>query len=521
MNLKKISASFFQILLATLVLFLMLEGVFRFVGTPGARRFVEKVVVREKLTRWKPKDEVRIFAFGESTMHGAQYGPASNPARWLEAYLKDFLPGKKIRVVNFSRLGGSSEFALSAFKNTVYYKPDIAIFYKGHNLFLPKCHKRDVLAEKSTLGFRFNRLLRQSYFIASMMRWGTAVQMRLTKDRPDEDQMGTHSIETSLPTGIPLKAFRRDDPYYQENIEYFKGNILKIGELAALKKIHVLFFKPVSNLKDFPPGESYHKKNLTPENHARWESAYQEGRYLEAYRIDREYAELAFRLGEVYFKKGDYPRAKRFFRAARDWDALVIRAPKEIPAFLEELRKERGWVVVDTEKVLTPKVQGGILGSPVVEDNVHLSIEGHSLVGRLAAEEIADQNWIAPKKEWHFEAERPFDAIAQELGIDRAFLVEGHLKVAGYLGSRFEARGRAARRALHLDPENPRALRHLAWSYWMRGERGKAIPVYQKLKRVDPGALEGILDDQADIRSVFLQHRLSEDWISRGKGKLG
>ena len=103
---KKIIRSILQILFATIILFLCLEGLFRLIGAPGGSKFVEKVVIEDHLTNKKPKGEYRIFTYGESTMHGAHYGPTSSPAKWLKAYLQDLLPHKNIRVVNFARGAG-------------------------------------------------------------------------------------------------------------------------------------------------------------------------------------------------------------------------------------------------------------------------------------------------------------------------------------------------------------------------------------------------------------------------------
>ena len=66
----------------------MLEGLARLTGQPpGASRFAERIIIKQHLTLKKPKGEFRIFAFGESTMHGAHYAPVSSPAQWLEKYL--------------------------------------------------------------------------------------------------------------------------------------------------------------------------------------------------------------------------------------------------------------------------------------------------------------------------------------------------------------------------------------------------------------------------------------------------
>ena len=61
-----------QVLLATLLLFVILETVFYLFSFPqGASRFVEQIIIKESLSPKKPKGQFRIFTYGESTMYGA------------------------------------------------------------------------------------------------------------------------------------------------------------------------------------------------------------------------------------------------------------------------------------------------------------------------------------------------------------------------------------------------------------------------------------------------------------------
>ena len=59
---KNFSKTTLQILFSTVLLCLILEGFFRLAGTaPGAGRFVEKIIIKEKLSPKKPAGEFRFF----------------------------------------------------------------------------------------------------------------------------------------------------------------------------------------------------------------------------------------------------------------------------------------------------------------------------------------------------------------------------------------------------------------------------------------------------------------------------
>src|SRR3989338_3172133 len=511
-----------QLLLSTLLLFAFFEGVFRLFGASGGGRFIERIVIHEHLSLRKPKDEFRIFTYGESTMRGAHYSPVSSPARWLQVYLKDFLPDRKIRVVDFSRLGAGSDFVHRAFRDTIPYQPDLALFYVGHNAFLPGNRKDQILTKRMKSRSRFNRWTRRSYFISGVYRWMIAWRSKFGPAVP-EDKFEFSVIETPLP-GVKLEdLIPRNNPSYLENIDFFRENILQILTLGEKHKIPILFFKPVCNLKDFAPTYSVHMKKLSAEELSQWEDLYEAGKrnqtqanwneavelYTQAYTIDSTYADLSFRLGQAYFIKGSLAEARRLFEEARDNDALPVRTTKEILGGLEEFARAGKLTLIDTEKVLVSEAPGGILGEPIIADNVHLSIKGHSLLGRLMAEKIAKRDWIAPKSNWRFDQARPYDEIAKELGVSQHLQVSADLRMVSYFGTRFENKIRFAKHALEIESHKPRALRYLAWTYWMMGEKKKALEVYRRLEQLDPSSLEEIFKAQPDIATAFknISHR--------------
>lgn len=511
-SMKKLFGHIGGFLGSTLALLFFLEVLFHFIGAPGASRHIEKVLIEAHLGSRKPSGEFRIFTYGESTMHGSHYGPVSNPARWLEAYLKDFLPDHKIVVVNFARMGSSSEFAYGSFRDTLTYKPDLAIFYLGHNDFLRGNRKDHVQAERRMIRYQLRNFIRKSWFFSTGAKWVVSWRMKLKKEKP-EVALESDVIEMP-PLGIGTQnATPSHEPFYWENLEFFRENILAILKLARRKGVKALFYKPVSNIKDFSPFHSVHMRPLTAEELARWEKYFEEGKKKleagnweearpvlgQAYALDPTYAELCFRLGRGYFEAGELVKARKFLEEARDRDAIIFRATTDVVSVLEKLGREEGLNLLDTEKVILPEALGGIPGEPVIEDNVHLSLRGHSLVGRFTAREIANQNWIAPKEAWRFERERAYGEIARDLGIDEELLFSAYLQMVNYFGSRFDNRIRYAEKALELKPDHPRALRYLAWTCWLKGEKDRAMSVYRRLGGVDPEALREVLRLQPEI----------------------
>lgn len=523
---KKFFKILFQVSTSTIGLLFVLEMICRLAGqAPGAGRFVERIVVREGLTPKKPKGEFRIFAFGESTMHGAHYAPVSSPARWLEKYLHDFLPDRKIRVINFARLGRGAFFAARTLRETLVYKPDLIIVYLGHNSFLPENRKDHIEARARKWNSIFREACKKSSFSSTVYRWFVRLQIRRHQDRP-EDRIESYVIE-SPPLGYGTENVTpRNTPFYRENIEFFKHNLLNLLRAARKNRIPILFLKPASNLKDFAPYYSLHMRDLNPRELARWEKFYERGRekekqgnlkgafgdYLRAYKLDPTYAELSFRLGQIDYGKGNFEKAKKFFEEARDNDAIIFRATNEILQVYDDLKRTENIELVETEKILLPEVPHGILGEPVIEDNCHFSLKGHARVGHQVAEEIAKRNWLAPQAEWQFRRERPYEEMAKELGIDPELLFSADLKMVHYFGSRFPNRLRYARKALEIHPEDPRALRHLAWSYWLAGEKEKAFRVYREIKQVDPKIVDEIFAGHKDLESSF------EDYEASGSG---
>jgi len=516
---KKILRYIFQSLASTCLLLLLLEGAFWGLGFPqGASDFIERTIVQQHLSLRKPVGQYRIFVYGESTIHGCGYAPTSSPVKWLEAYLKDFLPGRDIKVVNFGRMGEGSDFIVQAFLDTLQYKPDLAIFYLGHNIFSPDSRVDFVKKSEAEAGHRIKRWFCKSRLISAVIR--ETIKLKIKRhSRKTQDRMGDSKIETvaSFLGEANEKEIIPGSPAYLENLQYFKKNIETILKAGDRKHVPVLFMKPVCNLKDYPPSHSVHLKTLSGGELKQWDELYRRGEeaakkgddlqaldlFEKASTIDPTFADLSFRLGGLYFQKGEIEKARSFFEQARDNDALIRRATKDILRVFDDLAQQKQIHFFDTEKALLPEAPGGILGWPLIEDNVHFSIEGQSLAGRGLADEIAKNNWIAPRSEWRFDHERTKEEISKELGISNKTIFLNYGSVISYLGRRFDLRLEFAQRAQVLFPDHPVALRQLAWGYWLTGDKDKALDIYKQLGKKDPLALEAVFLAQPEIKQAY------------------
>lgn len=516
---KKILLAISQAFLSTCVLLLLLEGAFYVLGFPqGTSDFIERAILQQKLELRKPAGQYRIFVYGESTVHGAGYAPTSSPVKWLDAYLRDFLPGRDIKVINFGRMGEGSDFIAQAFSDTLQYKPDLAIFYLGHNTFFPSSRVDSVKKNEARFSYRLKRLFGKSRLISAVIRQNIKFKIQ-RHAKETQDVMGDPRIEvTSFPFGKEnTNVTLPGGPLCQENIRYFKENIERIIKTGETNRVPVIFMKPVCNLKNYPPNFSYHLKALSSDELTQWDAFYRRGQeaaqrkddlqaiefFEKALAIDPTYADLSFRLGQLYFQKGEIAKAKLFFEQARDTDGVIRRAPRSILDVYDDLVRVKQIHYFDTEKAFLPKIPGGILGWPLIEDNVHFSVEGQALAGRALADEIAQNNWIAPRSEWRFDRERAQAEISKELGITDETIFRNYCSVISYLGHRYDERLEFGQRAQAIFPDHPIALRQLAWGYWLTGKKDKALEVYNRLGEKNPSALDIVFLAQPEVKQAY------------------
>ena len=172
-----------------------------------------------------------------------------------------------------------------------------------------------------------------------------------------------------------------------------------------------------TNLKDCAPFGSLHRANLPAADLAEWQAAYDAGAALQksgrltqasaaferAARIDGDYADLAFRRADCDHLSGQDPEAARFFRQARDEDALQFRADSRINQMIRQAAAafaDRRVSLVDAEELFATNSPRGLAGAEYFYEHVHLNPEGNYLLARSLAEQTAKALSLDTPGQW-------------------------------------------------------------------------------------------------------------------------
>ncbi|MBI3252597.1 MAG: tetratricopeptide repeat protein [Candidatus Omnitrophica bacterium] len=518
--------------LITLVLFLgLVEGVCRiFFVYPGASDFVERRIIEQGLTKDKSSGEFRVILYGESTMQGDALSPKSTIEKWITTYLEDLLgkdTAKRVKVYNLARIGSNSQFIAKSFADTVPYKPDLAVFYVAHNDFvqLDNRHPRRMsFGQKGFLKHYGRRLVKQSAFLSELTRLHIRFKIRHHLRDDKFKKVTPPVIETWEKFYNPqYDAIVHDSLLFETLFGNWVGNINKIVRVAERHRIPVIFLEGVSNLKEYAPNESVHSPSLDPFKLSQWEvddsratrafaaKKYKEARafYQRCLRIDPEYALTHYRLGQCYENLSRFEKARKSYSMANDKDRVPLRAPSEVNQFYDDLEKAnfKDITVIKTAEIFEKFSPNGLIDSCLVLDTMHPTIEGQALIALEIVKVIYDKGLVSPKESWHWNELGPTNEYIDKLGLDKDFQFSVYLNKAIFVGRFYDKAIEYSQKALLIRPDSIEAKRALAWTYWRKGEKEKAIDLYEELYEKSPEVIAEVFKKYPDLGNVVLVSR--------------
>ena len=303
--------TFFSLITFVLV-FASIEGISRiFFVLPGASDFIERRIIEQGLTKHKAKDEFRIFLYGESTMQGDALCPKFTVEKWISIYLKDILGSdisRKVKVYNLARLGSNSHFISQSFFDTIYYKPDLAVFYSAHNDFVQLDNRHTnfdpqpmAFNEKGFLKHLSWTIIKKSAFLSELTR--LHIRLKIELHKLNDKKLKTHEMpafETWEKFYDPqYDAYDHDSDVFRTLLAHWIRNINQIIHVAQRRHLPVIFLEGISNFKEYNPNESVHSSLLTTPQLAVWEELYQRAEqvfsgknYIEAEKLYQKSLEL-------------------------------------------------------------------------------------------------------------------------------------------------------------------------------------------------------------------------------------
>ncbi len=519
------SKKYFIFSLTTIFLFfLILEGLVRLFTVPGAYDFIERAIIQQGLKSRKQPDEFRIFLFGESTMHGTQLFPISTIKKWVEIYSEDMLgkdEARKIKIINFGRLGCGSWFMLQSFKDTLVYKPDLVVFYTAHNNFIQLEERNEVLKSKSIVekaGIFMPELAKKSYFISMMKRLAVASKIR-RHEQKDKMHMDDWYIEEKKEFNPATDLIQNGSDQFERIRFRWEQDVRRMIQVAQKNDIPVIFFQGVSRYKDFKPFYSKHSAKLSTNKIQEWEKiftsaeqSFQAERYFEALtlyqealKLDDQYALMYFRKGQCLEQLGDFEGAYQAYVESNEKDFMPIRAPKVVNRFYDQLASERlnKVYIIPTQRIFNQHSRNGLVDHELVADQLHPTMKGQALMAKEIWKLIVQHHFMKHQPPLAWIEPKSFDVLAQQIDINQDVEFNMQLWLANYVGSYLDTAEEYLLEALRLKPQSVRAKSQLAWVYWKTKRVDQARKLYQELLQMNPLQAERFFKNHPDIERVI------------------
>ena len=352
-----------------------------------------------EITREKEPGTIRIFVLGGSVALGDQTDYAFSNARMLEVMLRRSFPGIRFEIFNLACGAVNSHAMRRVARQAMTFSPDFFVVYMGNNEYIgpygPAWSPRGLPPNAVEVQ---RRISLQEYRVVQLLSWLYPTERYLISGGPQG--VFEHTIKV-----------RPSDPGRQTMYQSFEENLSGICVAAAESGATPILCTVGNNLRDWTPYASLHKEAITPEAVVQFEAHFRAGveiqqhwesgtgeevrlaldHYHAARGIDASYADLQFRLGECYWRLGEYDEARNAFTLARDYDGFAIRADTTINRIIRECAaRHTGTVLADIEDLFVRKSENGIMGGQLFYDYVHVLFEGDYVIASGVYAQLKD-----------------------------------------------------------------------------------------------------------------------------------
>lgn len=323
----------------------------------------------------KPQGTIRIFVFGESAALGwpdAKYGFG----KFLEAMLNQMYPQYHWEVFSLCFAGINSHVLRYVAQNSLFLQPDIVLIYMGnnevHGTFGLLHDFKNSISQPPWL-VQFQIQLRNLFLTQNLKRISSFLKKPFTSSNP----------------------IRFDNPNLTKVNNYFEKNLKAIIDTFTNRRIPVFVGTMASNLRDWPPKDSWFKPNISMEQVSQWNFLINNGieKFLEnnieeakkdlkeALQIDNSPALSYFLLGWCFIAEKNYKEARKNFIEAREKDGFgFVRSKQFINDTIEKVTKEYGEskrvFLVPVEQELAFNAFASAPGSEMFIDSCHFNFYG-------------------------------------------------------------------------------------------------------------------------------------------------
>ena len=349
----------------------------------------------------KPRDGLRIFCFGGSTVYGHPYQQDTAFPRWLELELKARCPGRSIEVLNCGGVSYASYRITPLVREVLDYQPDLIVLATGENEFL---EDRTFQAAKEYSPA--HRWLRERLSSLRIMR----LARHLTSDGSKPGNVVDPEVNPRLDSRSGFASYHRDDKWHQEVCSHFERSLREMAGDCGRRHVPLLLCRLGCDLRDCAPFKSEHREGLSADDEVRWQKAFDEGTekqehqpdlawdcYAKAEALDPAYALLSWRMARLQERKHNPTRALVYYLKARDDDICPLRLISANEAILKKVADDFRLRQLDVASLLSADCPDQIPGRDRYLDHVHPMVDGHQRIARALANSVQEMGLASLK----------------------------------------------------------------------------------------------------------------------------
>jgi tetratricopeptide (TPR) repeat protein len=459
---------------------------------PGRLKYFNKVSFPVE----KKPNTFRIFCFGGSTTYGRPFDGRTAFPRWLKELLVASVPGKEFDVINAGGISYASYRIVPLVKEALRFRPDLVVFYTGHNEFLERRTYKGLFDQGRTLVTVRAALERLNLYRGLKRLLEPVVS---PGPRPAKTLMGSE-VKAILDQSAGLELYHRDNEFSRGVVQHFALNLRKMVRMCRDAGVPVILVEPASNLRDFSPFKSEHGQNLDGRKKAAIEKKLKDsqrliaqGEFAKALAIlkqcleeDPLYAQTHFLTGKALLGLGRWKDARKSFIRAKDLDVCPLRATSPILQRIRQIAHEQSVPLIRFSHILAqmPSDKTGesaIPGNERFLDHVHPVIQGHQRLAEAILAQMVKQGLVTPSKKLSRQDKDRLYARVMK-GFDRKFFAMRDLnlaKVLRWAGKKKEARTALLRAAKPMD-SNPEIHKMLGSYLLDQGKYDRAVEEYEK-----------------------------------------
>ncbi len=310
----------------------------------------------------KKPGAIRVFVIGGSSAAGYPFSPNGSFSKYIRKRLELVYPNKPIEVINCAMTAINSYALLDMLPGILEKKPDIILIYAGHNEYYGALGAGSLETLGNSRGLVNFMLAINHYKSIQLLRDG--IQSIVQYFSPQKERTGTLMSRMAKEQSIVIYS-----DTYNTGINQFEGNLRDILRMTKEANVKVILSDLTSNLKDQRP-------------------------FISVDRFENQSAKAAYELGEEILANGNNNDALQFFIRAKDLDALRFRAPSDINKIIYKLADEFGYPTISADSTFNALSDYGIVGSNLMTDHLHPTLEGYQIIGKLFIDKMLEKNYL-------------------------------------------------------------------------------------------------------------------------------